>query len=220
MVVLDATVVNIALVPIKHSLHFSSAGLSWVIDAYSLAFGGLLLLGGRAGDVFGRRRMLIIGLTIFTAASLLGGMATSATMLLLTRAVQGVGAALAAPSTLSLISATFEEGPARNKALGIFTAVSAGGGSLGLILGGALTSWVSWRWVMFINVPIGIAIIFFAPRYVPEPWTPGRRWRGVGHRWSRQLDLRIHPTGRARQSQRHARLLRAERGTAVLLRSG
>jgi MFS family permease len=109
MVVLDATVVNIALVPIKHSLHFSSAGLSWVIDAYSLAFGGLLLLGGRAGDVFGRRRMLVIGLTIFTAASLLGGMATTSTMLLLTRAVQGVGAALAAPSTLSLISATFEE---------------------------------------------------------------------------------------------------------------
>jgi EmrB/QacA subfamily drug resistance transporter len=175
MVVLDATVVNIALVPIKHSLHFSSAGLSWVIDAYSLAFGGLLLLGGRAGDVFGRRRMLVIGLTIFTAASLLGGMATTSTMLLLTRAVQGVGAALAAPSTLSLISATFEEGPARNKALGIFTAVSAGGGSLGLILGGALTSWVSWRWVMFINVPIGLAIILLAPRFVPEPPRNGGR---------------------------------------------
>lgn len=143
MVVLDATVVNIALVPIKNSLHFSTAGLSWVIDAYSLTFGGLLLLGGRAGDVFGRRRMLIIGLTIFTAASLLAGMATSATMLLLMRAVQGVGAAMAAPSTLSLISATFEEGPARNRALGIFSAVSAGGGSLGLMLGGALTSWAS-----------------------------------------------------------------------------
>jgi EmrB/QacA subfamily drug resistance transporter len=175
MVVLDATVVNIALVPIKHSLHFSTAGLSWVIDAYSLAFGGLLLLGGRAGDVFGRRRMLIIGLSIFTTASLLGGMANSSTMLLLTRAVQGVGAALAAPSTLSLISATFEEGPERNKALGIFTAVSAGGGSLGLILGGALTSWVSWRWVMFINVPIGLAIILLAPRFVPEPPRNGGR---------------------------------------------
>jgi EmrB/QacA subfamily drug resistance transporter len=175
MVVLDATVVNIALVPIKHSLHFSNAGLSWVIDAYSIAFGGLLLLGGRAGDVFGRRRMLIVGLSIFTTASLLGGMATSSTMLLLTRAVQGVGAALAAPSTLSLISATFEEGPERNKALGIFTAVSAGGGSLGLILGGALTSWVSWRLVMFINVPIGLAIILLAPRFVPEPPRNGGR---------------------------------------------
>ncbi len=169
MVVLDATVVNIALVPIQHSLHFSSAGLSWVIDAYSLAFGGLLLLGGRAGDVFGRRRMLMVGLSIFTVASLLGGLATTATWLLVTRAVQGVGAALAAPSTLSLISATFEEGPERNRALGIFSAVSAGGGSLGLILGGALTSWVSWRWVLFINVPIGVAIIALAPRYVPEP---------------------------------------------------
>jgi EmrB/QacA subfamily drug resistance transporter len=175
MVVLDATVVNIALVPIQRALHFSAANLSWVIDAYSLAFGGLLLLGGRAGDVFGRRRMLMIGLAIFTTASLLGGFATTSTWLLVTRAVQGVGAALAAPSTLSLISATFEEGPARNRALGIFTAVSAGGGSLGLVLGGALTSWVSWRWVLFINVPIGIAIICLAPRFVPEPPRNGGR---------------------------------------------
>ncbi len=175
MVILDATVVNIALVPIQHSLHFSKAGLSWVIDAYSLAFGGLLLLGGRMGDVFGRRKMLMIGLTIFTFASLAGGFATTSGMLLATRAIQGVGAAFAAPSTLSLISATFEEGPARNKALGIFSAVSAGGGSLGLILGGALTSWVSWRWVLFINVPIGIAIILLAPRYVPEPPKNGGR---------------------------------------------
>ena len=175
MVVLDATVVNIALVPIARSLHFTSAGLSWIIDAYSIAFGGLLLLGGRAGDVFGRRKMLMIGLFIFTLASLLGGLATSATWLLVTRAVQGVGAALAAPSTLSLISATFAEGPERNRALGIFTAVSAGGGSLGLILGGALTSWVSWRWVLFINVPIGIVIIALAPRYVPEPPRNGGR---------------------------------------------
>ncbi|MCU1490008.1 MAG: major facilitator superfamily 1 [Acidimicrobiaceae bacterium] len=169
MVVLDATVVNIALVPIKRSLHFSTADLSWVIDAYSLAFGGLLLLGGRAGDVFGRRRMLMVGLFVFTLASLLGGFATSAGWLLATRALQGVGAALASPSTLSLISATFEEGAARNKALGVFTAVSAGGGSLGLVLGGALTSWFSWRWVLFINVPIGIAVLLLAPRYVTEP---------------------------------------------------
>ena len=175
MVVLDATVVNIALVPIQRSLHFTPAGLSWVIDAYSLTFGGLLLLGGRAGDIFGRRRMLMVGLAVFTAASLLGGLATSATWLLVARAVQGVGAAMASPSTLSLISATFEEGPERNRALGIFTAVSAGGGSLGLVLGGALTSWVSWRWVLFINVPIGIAIIALAPRFVPEPPPNGGR---------------------------------------------
>ena len=180
MLVLDATVVNIALVPIRHDLHFSQAGLSWVVDAYSLAFGGLLLLGGRAGDVFGRRRMLMLGLAIFTAASFFGGLATSASWLLATRALQGVGAAMAAPSTLSLISATFAEGPERNKALGIFSAVSAGGGSLGLILGGALTSWVSWRWVLFINVPIGIAIIALAPRFVPEPPRNGGRLDIVG----------------------------------------
>jgi len=175
MIVLDATVVNIALSPIQHALHFSPAGLSWVIDAYSLTFGGLLLLGGRAGDVFGRRRMLMFGLTIFTAASLLGGLATTSTWLLVARAIQGVGAAMASPSTLSLISATFDEGPDRNRALGIFTAVSAGGGSLGLVLGGALTSWVTWRWVLFIIVPIGIAIIALAPRFVPEPPRNGGR---------------------------------------------
>jgi EmrB/QacA subfamily drug resistance transporter len=175
MLVLDATVVNIALSPIQRSLHFSPAGLSWVIDAYSLTFGGLLLLGGRAGDVFGRRRMLMLGLALFTTASLVGGLAPTSTWLLVARAVQGVGAAMASPSTLSLISATFEEGPERNRALGIFTAVSAGGGSLGLVLGGALTSWVSWRWVLFINVPIGIAIIALAPRFVPEPPRNGGR---------------------------------------------
>ncbi|MBW4029752.1 MAG: MFS transporter [Acidobacteria bacterium] len=175
MFVLDATVVNIALVPIQNTLHFSTANLAWVIDAYSLAFGGLLLLGGRAGDVYGRRRLLMGGLALFTTASLVGGLATSATMLLMARAVQGIGAAMAAPSTLSLISSIYEEGPARNRALGVFTAVSAGGGSLGLILGGALTSWVSWRWVLMINVPIGIVVIALAPRFVPEPPRNGGR---------------------------------------------
>ena len=175
MFVLDVTVVNIALVPIANTLHFSRANLAWVIDAYSLTFGGLLLLGGRAGDVFGRRRLLMSGLALFTVASLVGALASTATMLLIARAVQGIGAAMAAPSTLSLISSIYEEGPARNKALGVFTAVSAGGGSLGLILGGALTSWVSWRWVLMINVPIGIAVIALAPRFVPEPPRNGGR---------------------------------------------
>lgn len=169
MVVLDATVVNIALARIQSSLHFTQAGLSWVIDAYTLTFGGLMLLGGRAGDIFGRRRMLILGLAVFTGSSLVGGLATSSGMLIAARAIQGVGAAMAAPSTLALIAATFEEGRARNKALGVFAAVSAGGGSLGLILGGALTSWASWRWVLFINVPIGLAIIVLAPRFIVEP---------------------------------------------------
>ncbi|MGI8751123.1 MAG: MFS transporter [Acidimicrobiales bacterium] len=169
MVVLDATVVNIALTRIQSSLHFTQAGLSWVIDAYTLTFGGLMLLGGRAGDIFGRRRMLVLGLAVFTASSLAGGLATSSGMLIAARAVQGVGAAMAAPSTLALIAATFEEGRARNKALGVFSGVAAGGGSLGLIRGGALTSWASWRWVLFINVPIGLAIIVLAPRFVAEP---------------------------------------------------
>lgn len=175
MFVLDATVVNIALVPIENTLHFSRANLAWVVDAYSLTFGGLLLLGGRAGDIFGRRQLLMFGLGLFTAASFMGGIATSATMLLVARALQGVGAAMAAPSTLSLISTIYEEGPARNKALGVFTAVSAGGGSLGLILGGALTSWVSWRWVLMINVPIGLVVIALAPRFIPEPPRNGGR---------------------------------------------
>jgi MFS family permease len=175
MMVLDISVVNIALTPIQRSLHFSAAGLAWVIDAYTLTFGGLLLLGGRAGDVFGRRRMLLIGLSLFTAASLAGGLATSSTWLLVARAVQGVGAALASPSTLSLISAMFQEGPARNRALAIFTAVSAAGGSLGLVLGGAITAWAPWCWVLFINVPIGIAVIALAPRFVPEAPRNGGR---------------------------------------------
>jgi EmrB/QacA subfamily drug resistance transporter len=169
MVVLDATVVNIALPNIQHSLHFTPSDLSWVINAYTLTFGGLLLLGGRAGDVFGRRTMLMVGLALFTVASLGGGLASSAGLLLAARAIQGIGAAMAAPSTLALITATFEDGAARNRALGLFSAVSAGGSSLGLILGGALTSWASWRWVLFINVPIGVAIIVLAPRYVIEP---------------------------------------------------
>ena len=175
MMVLDVTVVNIALSPIQQSLHFSAANLAWVIDAYTLTFGGLLLLGGRAGDVFGRRRMLVIGLSVFTAASLACGLSPSPGWLLVARAIQGVGAALASPSTLSLISVMFEEGSARNRALAIFTAVSAGGGSLGLVLGGALTSWASWRWAFLINVPIGLAVVVLAPRLVPEPARSGGR---------------------------------------------
>jgi EmrB/QacA subfamily drug resistance transporter len=169
MVVLDNTVINIALAQIRTSLRFSQADLAWVVDAYALAFGGLMLLGGRAGDLVGRRRMLMIGLAVFTAASLVGGLATTPLMLIAARAVQGVGAAMAAPSTLALIAATFQEGPPRNKALSIFSGVSAGAGSLGLILGGVLTTGVSWRWVLFVNVPIGLAIIALAPRFVTEP---------------------------------------------------
>jgi EmrB/QacA subfamily drug resistance transporter len=167
MVVLDATVVNIALPSIQTGLHFSTAGLSWVINAYTLAFGGLLLLGGRAGDVFGRRQMFIGGLAVFTLASLAGGLATSATWLVTARAIQGIGAAAAAPSALALIATNFAEGHERNRALGVFAAVSSGGASVGLILGGALTG-LSWRWVLFINVPVGLLAMALAPRYLQD----------------------------------------------------
>ncbi|MGC4107550.1 MAG: MFS transporter [Thermomicrobiales bacterium] len=175
MVVLDGTIVNIALTHIRESLGFSAAGLSWVVNAYALAFGGLLLLGSRAGDIFGRRRALVVGVLVFTAASALGGVAESPEMLILARVLQGVGAAIAAPSTLSLIVTNFEAGSARDRALSLFASVSGVGASIGLILGGILTSWLSWHWVFFVNVPIGIAVAVLAPRVVKEaPRMPGR----------------------------------------------
>ena len=175
MIVLDLTVVNIALPLIQHGLGFSPASLSWVLNAYALTFGGLLLFGGRLGDIFGRRRVFMAGLAVFTLASLAGGLATSAPMLLAARAVQGAGAAIASPAVLALIVSGFPEGQERTRALGIFTAVVMGGASLGLVLGGMITEWVSWRWVLFINVPIGLAVIAAAPRFLPETARqPGR----------------------------------------------
>jgi MFS family permease len=145
MLVLDVTVVNIALPQMQETLHFSQSNLSWVLNAYLLTFGGLLLLGGRMGDLFGRKRLFIGGVILFTLASLAGGLATSAGWLVVARALQGIGAALAAPSALALLMTSFPEGPQRNRALGYFTAVSSAGGSIGLILGGMLTAWVSCR---------------------------------------------------------------------------
>jgi EmrB/QacA subfamily drug resistance transporter len=168
MVILDATIVTIALPDIRSVLHFSPTSLSWVQNAYSLAFGGLLLLGARAGDILGRRRVLMAGVTVFTAASLLGGLAQSAEWLLIARGAQGVGAAIAAPSTLALLTSSFPEGPPRLRAIGLYSAVTSGGASVGLVLGGMLTDWASWRWSLFINVPIGIALVALAPRYLPE----------------------------------------------------
>ena len=159
MVVLDTTIVNVALPHIQKSLGFSTGGLSWVINAYILTFGGFLLLGARAGDLFGRRRVFLVGIALFTASSFLGGLAESGWMLLAARALQGGGAALAAPSALSLLTVSFAEGPARVRAIGLYTTVSAAGGAIGLIAGGLLTQLVSWRWVMFVNVPIGIAVL-------------------------------------------------------------
>jgi EmrB/QacA subfamily drug resistance transporter len=175
MIILDMTVVNIALPSIARGLHFSAPSLSWVLNAYTLTFGGLLLLGGRAGDILGRRRVFIAGITLFTAASLAGGLATSAAWLLAARAVQGAGGAIASPAVLALITASFSEGRERTRALGIYTAVAMGGGSLGLVLGGVITEWVSWRWVLFINVPIGIVVALTAPLFLTEsPRQPGR----------------------------------------------
>jgi EmrB/QacA subfamily drug resistance transporter len=169
MLALDVTVMNVALPRIQAELHFSTTGLSWVIDAYTLVFGGLLLLGGRAGDLFGRRRLFIAGVTVFTAASLAGGLATSAGWLLTARVAQGIGAAAAGPSTLALITTTFTEPRQRIRALALFSGMTTGGFAIGLILGGLLTELTSWRSVLFINVPVGIAVILLATRFLATP---------------------------------------------------
>ncbi len=168
MIVLDVSVVVTALPSIDEGLHFSAADLSWVQSAYALTFGGLMLLGARAGDVLGRRRTFMAGIAVFTLASLLGGLAQSPAWLLGARAVQGIGAAIAAPSTLALLTIHFPEGRERTRALAAYSAVAGGGGSVGLLLGGALTSWISWRWGLFINVPLGVALVLLAPRYLSE----------------------------------------------------
>jgi MFS family permease len=158
IVVLDATIVNVALPHIQRALGFSGSGLEWVINAYALTFGGLLLLGGRSGDLLGRRRMFVAGLLLFSAASLAGGFATSSAWLLAARAVQGVGGAIVAPTALALIATTFPEGPQRSRAFGVYAAMSAAGGAVGLVAAGLLVTYASWRWVLFVNVPIGIAV--------------------------------------------------------------
>ena len=155
MVVLDATIVNVALPHVQRALGFSGTGLEWVVNAYALTFGGLLLLGGRAGDILGRRGVFIAGMILFSLASLAGGFATTQAWLLAARAVQGVGAAVIAPTALALITTTFPEGPPRNRAMGVYSAMSIGGAAVGLMAGGLLTTYLSWRWVLFVNVPIG-----------------------------------------------------------------
>jgi len=168
MVVLDATIVNVALPDIQRALGFSGSGLEWVVNAYALTFGGLLLLGGRAGDLLGRRRVFIAGIILFSVASLLGGFATTQAWLLTARAVQGVGGAIVAPTALSLVTTTFPEGPPRNRAMGVYAAMSIAGAAVGLIAGGVLTTYLSWRWVFFVNVPIGVAVMLAAPRVLGE----------------------------------------------------
>jgi EmrB/QacA subfamily drug resistance transporter len=164
MVVLDTTIVNVALPSIQQALRFAPTDLEWVVNAYALAFGGLLLLGGRAGDLFGRRRMFVAGVLLFAAGSFAGGLATTSTWLIAARVVQGAGGAVVAPTALSLIADTFREGAARNRALGIYAGAAGGGGAVGLILGGLITSYFSWRWVLFVNVPIALLLAVAAPR--------------------------------------------------------
>ena len=169
MVVLDVAVVNVALPSIQKAFHFDSTNLEWVVNAYSIAFGGLLLLGGRMGDLYGRRRMFVTGVLLFTIGSFAGGLATSSSALIIARAVQGTGGAIVAPTALSLLAGTFKEGRQRIRALGVYSAVSAGGGAVGLLLGGVITNYLSWRWILFINVPVGIALALAAPRVLIAP---------------------------------------------------
>jgi EmrB/QacA subfamily drug resistance transporter len=168
MVVLDATIVNVALPHIQSSLGFTEASLQWVINAYTLVFAGFLLLGGRAGDLLGRKRLFLVGLVVFTAASLLDGIATTSGELIGFRALQGLGAALISPAALSIISTTFAEGKERARALGVWAAIAIGGSAVGLVLGGALTQSLSWRWIFFVNVPVGVLTFLAAMRLVPE----------------------------------------------------
>jgi EmrB/QacA subfamily drug resistance transporter len=168
MVVLDATVVNIALPSVQRGLHFSSANLQWVVNGYTLIFGGFLLLGGRAADLLGRKRLFVAGVILFSAASLLNGVAQSSGMLIAGRALQGLGGALVSPAALSIVTTTFTDGSQRTKALGVWSAIAASGAAVGLLVGGVLTDVASWRWVFFVNVPIGIATVALALRYVTE----------------------------------------------------
>jgi len=168
MTILDVSIVNVALPSIAKDLEFSRENLQWVITAYAIAFGGFLLLGGRAADLIGRRRVFMVGVLVFTAASLVCGLAQSEGMLIASRAVQGLGGAIISPAALSIVMTSFEEGRERNKALGVWGALGGSGAAVGVLLGGILTDYLSWRWIFFVNVPVGIAVLLVTTRIVPE----------------------------------------------------
>jgi EmrB/QacA subfamily drug resistance transporter len=168
MVILDASIVNVALPTIKRDVGFSEQSLSWILNAYTLIFGGFLLLGGRLADRLGRRRLFVAGIALFAGASLVCGVSQSEGMLLVARGLQGLGGAMVSPAALSIILTTFAEGPERNRALSVWGAISGAGGAVGLLLGGLLVQALSWRWVFFVNVPIGVAVLALAPRIIPE----------------------------------------------------
>jgi EmrB/QacA subfamily drug resistance transporter len=178
MVVLDASVVNVALPSIQRDVGFSEQSLSWVLNAYTLLFGGFLLLGGRAADRLGRRRLFMAGIALFTGASLACGLSQSEATLLIARGAQGLGGALVSPAALSIILTTFAEGSERNRALAVWGAIAGAGGAVGLLLGGAIVELLSWRWVFFVNVPIGAAVLLLAPRVLPESRAEGIRSGG------------------------------------------
>src|SRR3712207_7315737 len=175
VVILDASIVNVALPSIGADLQFSQDNLSWVVNAYVLVFGGFLLLGGRMADLLGRRRLFMAGLVVFALASLAGGLAQTEGQLIAARAVQGLGGALLSPAALSLVTVLFEEGSERNKAMGVWGAVAGSGGAVGVLLGGMLTEWAGWEWVLFVNVPIAAAAAVAAPRLLPESRNGGAR---------------------------------------------
>jgi EmrB/QacA subfamily drug resistance transporter len=168
MVILDATIVNVALPSIQTDLNMSEGSLQWVVNSYTLTFGGFLLLGGRAGDLIGRKRVFLTGVVVFVVASFLNGIAGSSTLLILARGLQGFGAALVAPAALSILTTTFAEGRDRTRALGVWAAIATGGAAVGLLLGGILVEFLSWPWIFFVNVPVGIATFLASLKYVPE----------------------------------------------------
>src|SRR5947207_4248466 len=173
MTVVDVSIVTVAIPTIGIKLHFSSDALQWVLTAYALTFGGFLLLGGRAGDLLGRRRVFMVGLSLFALTSLLCGLAVSSSMLIVGRLLQGVAGAILAPSVFSITSVTFEEGSERNKALGILGAIAGSGAAIGVLLGGVLTEYAGWQWIFFVNVPIGLLALTLVPRVVRESRADG-----------------------------------------------
>ena len=182
MTILDIAIVNVALPSIARSLNFSRENLQWVITAYSIAFGGFLLLAGRAADLLGRRRVFVVGVVVFTVASLVCGLAQSEGMLIVARAVQGLGAAIITPAALSIVMTSFEEGAERNKALGIWGALGGSGAAVGVLAGGVLTKYLGWEWIFFVNVPVGAMVLVLTPRIVPESRREGaeRRYDALG----------------------------------------
>jgi EmrB/QacA subfamily drug resistance transporter len=182
MTILDVSIVNVALPSIAEDLNFSQANLQWVITAYAIAFGGFLLLGGRAADLIGRRIVFMVGVTLFTAASLACGLAQNDAMLIASRAVQGLGGAIISPAALSIVMTSFEEGRERNKALGVWGALGGSGAAVGVLAGGILTEYLSWRWIFFVNVPVGALVLLLTPRIVPESRRDdtGRRYDALG----------------------------------------